>query len=156
MLNSDATECNATESDGTECDATECDATEYPELKIEVNQTSYSYGTYVAASVGVMSSVGASVARGGSPKGAWAMINQLQALVLLPLMFEGFSDRIKNYILCMDAALFTFNFITIKDVLPDQLTKKVEFDQPNIYLKLTGLEDGSAFINNLALSVIIL
>ena len=84
------------------------------------------------------------------------MINQLQVLVLLPLMFGGFSDRIKNYILSMDAALFTFDFITIKDVLPDQETKKVEFDQPNIYLKLTGLEDGSTFINNLALFVIIL
>ena len=132
------------------------DATQCVEQEIEVNQTSYSYGTYAAASVGVVSSVGASVVSGGSPKGAWAMINQLQVLVLLPLMFGGFSDRIKNYILSMDAALFTFDFITIKDVLPDQETKKVEFDQPNIYLKLTGLEDGSTFINNLALFIIIL
>ena len=132
------------------------DATECVELEIEVNQTSYSYGTYAAVSVSVMSSVGASTVRGGSPKGAWAMINQLQVLVLLPLMFGGFSDRIKNYILSMDAVLFTFSFITIKDVFPDKLTKKVEFDQPNIYLKLTGLEDGSTFINNLALFVIIL
>ena len=132
------------------------DATECVELEIEVNQTSYSYGTYAAASAGVLSSFGTSLIRGGSPKGAWAMLNQLQVLILLPLMFGSFSDKITNYILSMDAALFSFNFISIKDVLPDQETGKVEFKQPNRYLKIIGLENGSTIANNLGLFIIIL
>ena len=132
------------------------DATECVELEIETNLTSYSYGTYAAASVGVASSVGASMMTGGSPQGAWAMLNQLQVLILLPLMFGSFSEKITNYILSMDAALFTFNFITISDFLPDQDTRKVEFKQPNRYLKIIGLENGSTFANNLGLFAIIL
>ena len=93
---------------------------------------------------------------GGSPQSAWAMINQLQILILLPLMFGSFNDKIINYILSMDAALFSFNFISINDLLPDMETRKVEFDQSNKYLKIIGLENGSTFVNNLDLFIILL
>ena len=157
MLNSGATECVEQVEEPTEQveEPTEQEP-ESVELETETNHTPYSYGTYAVLAIGVVSSVGASMVKGGSPQGAWAMINQLQTLILLPLMFRSFSDKIINYILSMDAAIFSFNFITIKDVLPDQETRKVEFDQPNNYLKLIGLEDGSTFANNLSLFFIIL
>ena len=71
-------------------------------------------------------------------------------------MFGSFNDKIINYILSMDAALFSFNFISINDMLPDLETRKVEFYQSNKYLKIIGLENGSAFANNSGLFVIIL
>ena len=56
----------------------------------------------------------------------------------------------------MEAALFSFNFFSINDVLPEKLTRKVEFNQPNKYLELIDLENGSTIINNLGILAIFL
>ena len=71
-------------------------------------------------------------------------------------MFGNFNTKVRNFIISLEAALFSLNFISIKDVLPDQLTKRFEFEQPNRYLELIGLENGSTFINDLGIFTIFL
>ena len=131
------------------------DSTDCVELNTKVNLTSFSYATYTAASIGIASSFFTSIITGGSPQGAWAILNQLQILILLPLMFGNFNSRIRNYILSMEAALFSFSFVSVKDLVLDQETEEIEFDQPNKYLELIGLQNGSSFVNSLGLFIIL-
>ena len=131
------------------------DATQCVELEIETNLTSYSYATQTAASVGVASSVVSSSVSGGSPQGAWAMINQLQILILLPLMIDNFNSKVRDYILSMDFALFSFDFISLNGLIPHDSKKALNFDQQNEYLGIMGLESGSALKNNFGLLLMI-
>ena len=68
------------------------------ELETNVNRTIYTFGTYAVISIGVVSNVWKAVIAGTSPQGAWAIINQLQLVVLLPLMFGNFNTKVRNFI----------------------------------------------------------
>ena len=91
-------------------DKTQCDWV----YTTEVNQTSYSYATQGIASLGVLSSLASSATSKSSPQGAWAMINQLQLLIMMPLIIDNFNEEVKNYVLGMDMALLSFDFIPAK------------------------------------------
>ena len=83
------------------------------------------------------------------------MINQFQILILLPLMFGNFNTKVRNYIMSMDAALFSFSFISIQDWIPNELIDAFDFHQSNEYLDFLGAESGSTIVNNLSLFFIL-
>ena len=85
------------------------------------------------------------------------MINQFQLLILLPLIIHDFNKKVKDFILNMDVALFSFNFIP-NDYIPfySKLNKCFDFEQKNTYLKELKLESGSSLISNLNLISVIL
>ena len=97
----------------------------------------------------------ASAVAGSSPQGAWAIINQFQIIILLPLMFGSFNTKVINYILSLEAALFSFNFISVQDWVPKNFIDTFDFHQPNEYLNIIELESGSTLINNLSLIFIL-
>ena len=63
-------------------------------------------------------------------------INQFQLLILLPLIIRKFNEKVKDFILNMDVALFSFNFIP-KDYIPfyKKLNECFDFEHKTVILK---------------------
>jgi len=93
-------------------------------------------------------SVASSMMSGGSISGAFSVFNQFQLFILLPLIPEHFPEKVANYILGLDFAMFSFDFIPHKDIpFFETLTSWIEFPQSDGYLNEIGMNSGSTFIN---------
>ena len=145
MLNNDKTQCVDQETKPVEQE------TESVELKTRLNLTSYSYATYAVVLVGVVSNIIASIVTDCSPQGAWAIINQLQILIVLPLMFVDFNTKVINYVFSLETALFSYSFISVQDWIPSKFIDIFDFNQQNEYLNRIELKSGSTLINNLSI-----
>ena len=93
-------------------------------------------------------SVASSMLNGGSISGAFSVFNQFQLFILLPLIPKHFPEKVTNYILGLDFAMFSFDFIPHEDIpFFDTLTSWIEFPQKDGYLNEIGMNSGSTFIN---------
>jgi len=93
-------------------------------------------------------SVMSSILNGGSINGIFSVFNQFQLFILLPLIPEHFPEKLINYILGLDFAMFSFDFIPHEDIpFFETLTSWIEFPQSDGYLNEIGMNSGSAFIN---------
>jgi hypothetical protein len=55
-----------------------------------------------------------SILNNGSPQGLWAMINQFQFYILLPIVFDKLPTNIVDFIAGLDFSLADFDFIPIE------------------------------------------
>jgi hypothetical protein len=106
-------------------------------LSIESTQTA----TQVAAGTGIGIACTTSLFSGSSPQAAWIMMNQIQLLLLLPILVDYMHHDVANFIFGMENFSFSLNFIPVKKIKEvKQMFEAISFEQENQGLKNIGLE----------------
>ena len=86
----------------------------------------------------------------------FGLLNEIQLVIVLSLLFTYMPDKIYNYLKSMKAGLFNADFLPIGESNKVSNFKKMfDFSQAQTYLKLFGLTSESVFINILNLTVIV-
>jgi hypothetical protein len=95
-----------------------------------------------------MSSTIALVSSSSSTSSSFGLINQLQMIMLLPILDSYIPDKILDFIKSMRDSLFNIEFLSTDGLtFLDPFNEKFDFFQYNLYLYLLGLESGSAIVN---------
>ena len=88
-----------------------------------------------------------------SSSNSFGMINQIQLVIILPLIGAYIPEKIYDYLKSMSASLFNLNFLPTSNSESTISFKSLfNFKQPNSYLFLLQLNSGSAFVNILDLT----
>ena len=88
-----------------------------------------------------------------SSSNSFGMINQIQLVIILPLIGAYIPEKIYDYLKSMSASLFNLNFIPTSNSDSTTSFKALfDFKQQNSYLYLLQLNSGSAFVNILDLT----
>ena len=127
--------------------------TSEPSAEAKAASTSAQAGT--AAVVGI-SSVG-SLFSGSNPTVIWAILNQLQMLVLILLVDDFLPTDIQSYMQGVEFALFDFDFLPVVEIdFVDTSIDWIDFDQPNPTLEMLGFESRSTAINTISIFLVVL
>ena len=87
--------------------------------------------------------------QGNSPSGMWAMINQLQLLILLLITGAYLPKDIRDYITGMEFSMFSFSFLPFESIwFIDYNIGWLNFEQGDEQMTDTGMQSGSSLINN--------
>ena len=128
--------------------------------EVPVTAKSIAVASVFAAMAGLATNVVVSMFSSSSSSGSsssFGMINQLQLVILLPLIQTYLPDKIYNYLKSMNSSLFNADFIPTSNSGYFTYFKNLfDFNQIHTYLKLLGLTSGSAFVNILNLTVVVL
>ena len=88
-----------------------------------------------------------------SSSNSFGMINQIQLVIILPLIGAYIPEKIYDYLKSMNASLFNPNFTPTSNSSSTNSFKSLfDFKQQNSYLYLLQLNSGSAFVNIVDLS----
>ena len=88
-----------------------------------------------------------------SSSNSFGMMNQIQLVILLPIIGAYIPEKIYDYLKSMNASLFSFNFLPTSNSESTISFKEIfTFKQRNYYLYLLQLNSGSAFVNILDLT----
>lgn len=80
----------------------------------------------------------------------FSLINFLQLLVLLPMMVWPFPTKMLNFIIELDIALFSMDWIPVGKIpFVKALQSWLSFPQKDEYLKRVEVGDGSTFVNHI-------
>jgi hypothetical protein len=83
-----------------------------------------------------------------SSSSSFGMMNQLQMIIILPLIGSDIPEKVMDFIKAMGDSLFTFEFLpTGESSVVVFIEEKYDFTQMNPYLFLLGLESGSAIVS---------
>ncbi|CAI2380802.1 unnamed protein product [Moneuplotes crassus] len=78
----------------------------------------------------------------------FCMMNSLQLAMLLPLVPEYFSLKVIDFLNGMGFAMFSFDFIHLKDIpVVKIITNWVKYPQTDEYLEDIGMSSGSSIVN---------
>jgi len=78
----------------------------------------------------------------------WAMINQLQLLLLLLITGAYLPKDIRDYISGMEFSMFSLSFLSIKSIqIVEYSIGWIDFDQSNHRIGGSGIESGIGNIN---------
>ncbi|CAI2373311.1 unnamed protein product [Moneuplotes crassus] len=109
------------------------------------------------AGVGVVISMTLSMATMSSPVGMFALINQFQLYILLPMLPPYFPAKVGQFILGVDFSFISFDFIPVDDIpLVKEIKEAIDYPQKDNYLNDIGLTSSSSIINYLGIMVFIL
>ena len=138
---------------GSNVDYTTCIGTEVPR-----NVQSLAVASAISAAAGVSSTMLVTMfsSSSSSSSNSFGMINQIQLVILLPLIGAFLPQKIYDYLKSMNASLFNLSF------LPQSNSQSLvdfkswfDFKQPDSYLYLLQLTSGSALVNILSLTTIV-
>jgi cysteine-rich repeat protein len=102
-----------------------------------------------------MSSMTALTSSSSSSSSSFGMVNQLQMIILLPLLDTFIPQKIMDFIKAMSDSLFKMEFLPTDDsAFLDSVNEKFDFFQYNLYLYVIGLESGSAVVNVINLLIV--
>jgi hypothetical protein len=102
--------------------------------------------------VGVAAAIGTSILTKSSPQAAYAMINQIQLLMLIPLLGAYLDPDIFKFIQGMNFAILSANILPSEGIGSTSIIKDIlDYPQPNDYLSELGMKSGSAFLNQIQL-----
>ena len=88
-----------------------------------------------------------------SSSNSFGMLNQIQLVILLPLIGAYIPEKIYDYLKSMNTSLFNLNFLPSSSSGSTINIKSLfDFKQPNSYLYLLQLNSGSALVNILSLT----
>ena len=88
---------------------------------------------------------------------SFGMLNQIQLVIILPLVGAYIPEKIYDYLKSMNTNLFNLNFLPTSSSSSTVSFKKLfDFRQPNQYLHLLSLNSGSAFVNIIDLMTTVL
>ena len=123
------------------------------EVPRDVNSlaTAVQAAAYVGCSVSLIVTVFSSSSSASSR--SFGMINQIQLVIILPLIGAYIPQKIYDYLKSMNASLFNLNFLPTSNSGSTISFKSLfTYKQPNSYLYLLQLNSGSAFVNILDLT----
>jgi len=100
--------------------------------------------TQAVVAIGISLVIGASLLSMSSPNSLFSLINQFQLFILLPMIPNYFPVRLSDFILGMDFALLSFDFIPT-DWVPfiREIKKWIKYPQVDGYYNEIGLSSGS-------------
>ena len=78
----------------------------------------------------------------------FSLINEVQLILLLPILPNYMSDEVKSFIASLNYCLFSFDFINInfeKNFQNQNIS--LDYNQPGSYLNQINLNSGSGFVN---------
>jgi len=105
------------------------------------------------AVVGLLSIV-TSVLNESSPTSFWAIVNQLQVILLMLLIDDYTPEDINKYIEELGFMMFNFNFLPFEETPGISIaTDWLEFGEPFDKVEKLGLDSLSTFINNISLII---
>ena len=88
-----------------------------------------------------------------SSSNSFGMINQIQLVIIFPLIGPYIPEKIYDYLKSMSTSLFNLNFLPTSNTESTISFKDLfDFKQQNSYLYLLELKSGSAFVNILDLT----
>ena len=103
------------------------------------------------AAVGAISVI-SSVLNGSAPTALWAIIQQLQMVILILLIDDYTPEDIDNYLEGVGFVMFNFNFIPATDIpFVDIPTDWMTFGDPFDKVEKLGFDSISTFVNNVSL-----
>ena len=92
-----------------------------------------------------------------SPQAVWGMVNQLQLLLLLPMLGAYLPSDVYKFNEGIDFTVLSAGFLPISTLPTTGWAKDaLDFPQPEDYLSDIGMKSGSAFINQLQLPYMII
>jgi hypothetical protein len=104
-----------------------------------------------------MSSMAALTTSSSSSSSSFGMVNQLQMIIILPLLGSFVPQKIMDFVKAMSDSLFKMEFLpTNGSSLMDSMNEHFDFFQYNLYLYVLGLESGSAVVNIINLLIVTL
>ena len=118
-----------------------------------------SAATQAAAYMGISSNLVLTVfsSSSSSSSNSFGMMNQIQLVILLPLIGAYLPQKIYDYLKSMNASLFNLNFLPTNNSESTISFKSLfDFKQPNSFLFLLQLNSGSAFVNIIDLTTTVL
>ena len=122
--------------ENTVTDSTETGDTVTETIGPNYNTTSSTTTAQLTVILWVVCSISHSFINGSFLLGAFAVINQIQLLLLLPLMAKYMSNKIVNVILSNGSYTFILDFIPIlKFKYVEGIMEEFKFSQPKEYLK---------------------
>ena len=84
---------------------------------------------------------------------SFGMMNQIQLIIIFPLIGPYLPEKIYDYLKSMSASLFNLNFMPTSNTESTISFKSLfDYKQQNSYLYLLQLQSGSAFVNILDLT----
>jgi cysteine-rich repeat protein len=87
---------------------------------------------------------------------SFGMINQLQMIIILPLIGTFIPGKVMDFLKAMSDSLIALEFLPSNDsTFVDRIDEKLEVDQSNLYLYLLELQSGSALVNMMNLLFVI-
>ena len=118
-------------------------ATSSSKAAVTSSQTSTGMGVGIALITNVMT--------GSPPMSVWAILQQLQMVIILVMIDSFTPEDIDYYLEGVSFALFNFDFIPIKSLpFVDVPTDWMDFAQPLEKLEIVGLESRSTLVNNVS------
>jgi hypothetical protein len=126
-----------------------------PEPEPEPEPTEAGVVATTSAQAGVAAVAGlatvSSVLSGTPPTSLWAIMQQLQMVIVLVMVDSYTPEDVDTYLEGVSFAMFNFNFIPIVDIpLVDVPVEWMESAQPFDKLETLGLESRSTFVNNIS------
>ena len=113
--------------------------------------------TLIAISLGIsLNLLISALTSATSPQSKFGLINQIQLLLILPLINCYYPEKVMDFIKAMKSSLFTLSFLPMdqSETIID-LKNMFKTAQYNSYMYLLDLKSGSAFINVLNLSIVV-
>ena len=121
---------------------------------VPLDAKSVALASVVAALAGVAANavLAAMTSTSSGSTSSFGMMNQLQLVILIPMLKTYLPDKIYNYLKSMSTSLFNINFLPTSDSSSFiDFQAMFNYNQQDSYLKLLGLTSGSAFVNILNL-----
>ena len=123
---------------------------------VPLDAKSVAIASVTAALTGVAANVLLSIftSTSGGSTSSFGMMNQLQLVILIPILRTYLPTKIYNYLKSMNTSLFNIDFLpTSNSGSFIDFKGLFDYNQQNSYLKLLGLTSGSALVNILNLTV---
>jgi len=122
---------------------------EEPEAELEVlSEDQAPTNLQAGAIAGIGASILSSVISGKPPTGMWAIVHQLQFILLLLMVDDYTPEEIDEYIEAQSTAMFSFDFIPFVTLPGFNIPVDwMDFQQPNAKLELLEVESRSTFTN---------
>ena len=92
---------------------------------------------------------------GTSAQDAWAIVNFLQIILLLPLAVKSMDKTAQDFVVSNAFSALSVYYLPIEALKSMPVIKNLSFDQPDEYLRTLGWPSGSTVINNMVLLMIL-
>ena len=92
---------------------------------------------------------------GTSAQDAWAIVNFLQVILLLPLAVKSMDKTAQDFVVSNAFSAFSVYYLPVEALKSMPVIKNISFDQPDEYLRVLGWPSGSTVVNNMVLLMIL-
>jgi len=124
---------------------------ESKEWGIQTNEAqTHVIATQVIVGIGTSVAILGSILSMSSPNSLFSLFNQFQLMILLPMIPKYFPGKLTDFILGMDFALFSFDFIPY-DWIPflNVIKEWISYPQSDEYYNTLGMNSNSWIVNYL-------